>query len=78
MRAVPLDRRQVLRPGHRQAARWLGEHRSERWAIVALSPALDADTKAEFKTWGPGKYDPRHHAFDGINILPLKARRCRL
>ena len=21
--------------------------------------------------WGPGKYDPRHHAFDGTNIIPL-------
>ena len=35
-------------------------------AIVALSPALDEATKAEFSTWGPGKYDPRHHAFDGM------------
>ena len=42
-------------------------------AIVALSPALDAATKAEFNTWGPGKYDPRHHAFDGTNILPLNS-----
>src|SRR5688500_17047593 len=33
-------------------------------AIVALSPVLDAATKAEFQAWGPGKYDPRHHAFD--------------
>lgn len=40
-------------------------------AIVALSPALDDATKDEFKKWGPGKYDPRHHAFDGFNILPL-------
>ena len=40
-------------------------------AIVALSPALDDATKAEFRTWGPGKYDPRHHAFDGTNIIPL-------
>jgi hypothetical protein len=40
-------------------------------AIVALSPALDAATKAEFNAWGPGKYDPRHHAFDGTNLLPL-------
>jgi hypothetical protein len=40
-------------------------------AIVALSPALDEATKAEFRTWGPGKYDPRHHAFDGTNIVPL-------
>jgi hypothetical protein len=42
-------------------------------AIVALSPALDEATKAEFRTWGPGKYDPRHHAFDGTNIVPLNS-----
>ncbi len=42
-------------------------------AIVALSPALDEATKAEFRTWGPGKYDPRHHAFDGVNIIPLNS-----
>jgi hypothetical protein len=40
-------------------------------AIVALSPALDLATKAEFNTWGPGMYDPRHHYFDGTNIVPL-------
>ena len=37
-------------------------------AIVALSPALPDALKAEFRTWGPGKYDPRHHAFDGTNL----------
>jgi hypothetical protein len=42
-------------------------------AIVALSPALDDATKAEFNAWGPGKYDPRHHAFDGTNLLPLNS-----
>jgi mono/diheme cytochrome c family protein len=42
-------------------------------AIVALSPALDAATKAEFSAWGPGKYDPRHHAFDGTNLLSLNS-----
>ena len=40
-------------------------------AIVALSPALDEATKAEFNAWGPGKYDPRHHAFNGTNLLSL-------
>jgi mono/diheme cytochrome c family protein len=40
-------------------------------AIVALSPALDPLTKAEFNAWGPGKYDPRHHAFDGTNLISL-------
>ena len=42
-------------------------------AIVALSPALDDATRAEFRTWGPGMYDPRHHAFDGMNIIPLNS-----
>jgi Cytochrome c len=42
-------------------------------AIVALSPVLDDATRAEFNTWGPGKYDPRHHAFDGKNIIPLNS-----
>jgi hypothetical protein len=40
-------------------------------AIVALSPALDPETKAEFNAWGPGKYDPRHHYFNGSVIVPL-------
>jgi mono/diheme cytochrome c family protein len=42
-------------------------------AIVALSPALDEATKAEFRTWGPGMYDPRHHAFDGTNLISLNS-----
>jgi mono/diheme cytochrome c family protein len=42
-------------------------------AIVALSPALDDATRAEFSAWGPGMYDPRHHAFDGMNIVPLNS-----
>ena len=42
-------------------------------AILGLSPALDDSLKAEFSAWGPGKYDPRHHAFDGTNILPLNS-----
>lgn len=40
-------------------------------AIVALSPVLDAGLKDELNAWGPGKYDPRHHIFDGRNIVPL-------
>ena len=39
-------------------------------AIVALSPALDPALKKEFNSWGPGKYDPRHHIFDGTRIIP--------
>jgi mono/diheme cytochrome c family protein len=42
-------------------------------AIVSLSPALDAATKAEFMAWGPGKYDPRHHYFNGTSIVPLNS-----
>jgi hypothetical protein len=42
-------------------------------AILGLSPALDDALKAQFSTWGPGKYDPRHHAFDGTNITPLNS-----
>ena len=41
-------------------------------AILGLSPALDEALKAEFSTWGPGKYDPRHHAFDGKNIIAVE------
>jgi hypothetical protein len=42
-------------------------------AILSLSPALDDALKTEFMTWGPGKYDPRHHAFDGMNLIPLNS-----
>lgn len=42
-------------------------------AIVALSPVLPDSLKAEFRTWGPGMYDPRHHAFDGSNLIPLNS-----
>ena len=41
-------------------------------AIVALSPALPADKKAVYNSWGPGKYDPRYN-IDGKNtplVLP--------
>jgi mono/diheme cytochrome c family protein len=40
-------------------------------AILGLSPALDPALKTEFSRWGPGRYDPRHHVFDGTNIIPL-------
>ena len=55
-------------------------HRLDGWpnrdldvgAIVALSPALSAETKAVFNSWGPGKYDPRFN-IDGLStplVLP--------
>ncbi len=39
--------------------------------IVSLSPVLDQATKDVFLTWGPGKYDPRHHIFDGTSIVVI-------
>jgi len=55
-------------------------HRKDGWpnrtlnvgAIIALSPALPADKKAVYSSWGPGKYDPRYNE-DGKNtplVLP--------
>lgn len=41
-------------------------------AIIALSPALTAEQKAVYNSWGPGKYDPRYN-LDGKStplILP--------
>jgi mono/diheme cytochrome c family protein len=35
-------------------------------AIIALSPALSAEQKAVYNSWGPGRYDPRFN-LDGIN-----------
>ncbi len=35
-------------------------------AILALSPAVDAAGKAQFNSWGAGKFDPRHN-IDGLN-----------
>jgi hypothetical protein len=40
-------------------------------AIVALSPVLTPAEKTLFMSWGPGKYDPRLHAFDGRGFIPL-------
>jgi len=40
-------------------------------AIVSLSPVIDQATKDEFLKWGPGKYDPRHHIFDGTTLTVI-------
>jgi Cytochrome c len=56
-------------------------HRLDGWAnrtlnvgaILSLSPALPDELKAEFGKWGPGRYDARHHAFDGTNLIPLSS-----
>lgn len=42
-------------------------------AILALSPALDEALKVELRAWGPGRYDARHHAFDGTNLISLNS-----
>ncbi len=39
-------------------------------AIIALSPAVDAATKATYMSWGPGKYDPRFN-IDGLSKPPV-------
>jgi len=55
-------------------------HRKDGWpnrdlnvgAIITLSPALPADKKAVYNSWGPGKYDPRFN-LDGKStplVLP--------
>jgi mono/diheme cytochrome c family protein len=55
-------------------------HRLDGWpnrdlnvgAIIALSPALTAEQKAVYRSWGAGKYDPRYN-LDGKNtplVLP--------
>lgn len=41
-------------------------------SIIALSPALDDAQRAVYRSWGPGKYDPRYN-IDGLNtplVLP--------
>lgn len=41
-------------------------------AIVGLSPSPVIDPfRQEFAQWGPGKYDARHHIFDGANLRLL-------
>jgi hypothetical protein len=40
-------------------------------AIVALSPAI-AD-KSPYRSWGPGKFDPRLHIFDGTNLIQINS-----
>ncbi|HUF23115.1 MAG TPA: di-heme oxidoredictase family protein [Vicinamibacterales bacterium] len=42
-------------------------------AIIALSPALTAEQRAVFNSWGPGRFDPRLLAFDGTALVPLNS-----
>ncbi len=47
-----------------------GNHDLNVGAIVALSPAIPAATKAILNSWGPGKYDARTN-IDGLNTPAL-------
>jgi len=49
--------------GHRMDA--YPNHDLNPGAIIALSPAV-ADKVNDYKSWGPGKYDPRYNQ-DGMN-----------
>jgi mono/diheme cytochrome c family protein len=40
-------------------------------AIIALSPALTAEQKKVYSSWGPGKYDPRYNQDGKSNPLVL-------
>jgi mono/diheme cytochrome c family protein len=40
-------------------------------AIIALSTAIT--DKSPFLSWGPGKYDPRFHIFDGTNLVQINS-----
>ena len=51
----------------------MGEHRLERRALSSRCRRRWTRPQGRASTWGPGKYDPRHHAFDGTNIIPLNS-----
>jgi hypothetical protein len=40
-------------------------------AIIALSPVLTDAQRDVFKSWGPGKFDPRLQMFDGTQLVSL-------
>jgi hypothetical protein len=54
-------------------------HRLDGWpnldldvgTIAASAPGFPDALRNEFRKWGPGKYDPRHHIFDGTNLIVL-------
>jgi hypothetical protein len=63
---VPLHRRQLLRSGIGKRLDGWPNRDLNPGAIIALSPALPAATKAIYNSWGKGKYDPRFNQ-DGKN-----------
>jgi mono/diheme cytochrome c family protein len=56
----------ALAPGIGNRLDGYPNHDLDPGAIIALSPALTADQKMVYNSWGPGKYDPRYNA-DGMN-----------
>lgn len=40
-------------------------------AIIALSGVLNDTQRTLFRSWGPGKFDPRLQAFDGRGFVAL-------
>jgi hypothetical protein len=42
-------------------------------AIIALSPFITETDKARYRSWGPGKYDPRFRIFDGANVIGINS-----
>jgi hypothetical protein len=38
-------------------------------AIIALSPAIS--NKSDYRSWGPGKYDPRFRIFNGTDVVQI-------
>ena len=73
LRVVPLHGRQLLRAGHRQAAGRMGEHRSECRRDRRPVAGAGRCHQGRVHALGPGQYDPRHHAFDGTNLLSLNS-----
>ena len=52
----------------------MGEHRPERRRDRRpVAGAGRRPPRPSSGRWGPGKYDPRHHAFDGTNLIPLNS-----
>ena len=39
--------------------------------IAAAAPGFPDALREEFRSWGPGRYDPRHHVFNGTTIVPI-------
>jgi hypothetical protein len=62
-----------LRPGIGRRLDGWANHDLNVGVIVGLAPGLPPGLKEEFRKWGPGMYDPRHHAFDGTKLIGLNS-----